>query len=100
MRQKYGQGYTLTIKLKPECLEQQSYLKKLKDEICNVFNSAILKDCHETLLTFQIVNNELKWSFLFAEMDNIKIKFDLEYYLLSDCTLEQIFINFAISDRI
>ena len=100
LRQKYGKGYTLTIKLKAECLEQQMYLGKLKEEIRSIFPSAILKDFHETLLTYQIVDNALKWSFLFSEMQRIRTKFDLEYYLLSDCTLEQIFINFAKTNQL
>lgn len=96
LRQKYGKGYTLTIKLKSECLEQgKGYTKKLQEEVRSVFPSAILKDFHETLLNYQIVDNSLKWSFLFSEMEKIKAKFDLEYFLLSDVSLESIFVNFA-----
>ena len=43
LRQKYGKGYTLTIKLKAECLEQQMYLSKLKEKIKQVFPSANCK---------------------------------------------------------
>ena len=95
LRQKYGQGYTLTIKLKPECLEQQSYLNNLRKKIKNVFPSANCTEFHETQITYQIENNELKWSFMFIEMDEINKEFDLEYYFLSDTTLESIFIGFA-----
>lgn len=100
LRKKYGKGYTLSIKLKSDCLEQPFYLSKLKDEIRTVFPSAILKDYHELLLEYQIVDNSLRWSFLFAEMDQIRSEFNLEYYVLSDCTLEQIFINFAKTNQL
>ena len=100
LRKKYGRGYTLTIKLKPECLEQPFYLSKLKDELRTVFPSAVLKDHHELLLEYQIIDNSLRWSFLFAEMDQIRSDYNLDYYVLSDCTLEQIFIQFARTNQL
>lgn len=95
LRQKYGQGFTLAIKLKSECLEQPAYLSQLKDELLTVFPSAILKDYHELLLEYQIMDNSLRWSFLFTEMDKIRGDFNLEYYVISQCTLENIFCDFA-----
>ena len=95
LRQKYGKGYTLTIKLKPECLEENSILKRVRKRVKNAFPSSSLKEMHELLLDYQIEDNTLKWSFMFAEMERMKADFPIEYFLLSDTTLESIFIDFA-----
>lgn len=96
LRQKYGKGYTLTIKLKSQCLEQRNLLKTLRKRIKTVFPSATLKEVHELLLEYQIEEHSLKWSFMFTQMDQIKKDFNqIEYFLLSDTTLESIFIDFA-----
>ena len=74
------------------------YIRKLKDRITNTFNQCVLKDIHQTVISYQILDSSLSWSFLFSNCDAIKREFYLEYYLLSDTTLEQIFINFARQD--
>ena len=96
LRKKYGKGYTLSIKLSARCFEQLAALKSLRRRIKTAFPSAVLKEVHDLLLDYQIEEHSLKWSYMFAQMDQIKNDFALvEYFLLSDTTLESIFIDFA-----
>ena len=98
LRKKYGKGFSLTIKLKPQCA-QPFFLKNLRKRIKTVFPSAALKEVHDLLLEYQIEEPTLKWSFMFAAMDQIKSDFNqIEYFLLSDSTLESIFIEMAKSN--
>lgn len=71
------------------------YIRKLKERITKTFNQCLLKDIHQTVISYQILDATLSWSFLFTKMDAIKQEFKLEYYLIGDTSLEQIFINFS-----
>lgn len=71
------------------------YIRKLKERITKTFNQCLLKDIHLTVISYQILDATLSWSFLFTKMDAIKSEFKLEYYLIGDTSLEQIFVNFS-----
>ena len=61
--------------------------------------SAVLKDVHQCLLHYHITDTSMLWSKMFAVMEEIKLKFLLEDYVISDTTLEQIFLAFARRQR-
>lgn len=97
LRKKYGQGYSLTIKLKHEHANNNNnseYIRRLKERITKTFNQCLLKDIHQTVISYQILDSSLSWSYLFTELDLIKRDFNIEY-LIGDTSLEQIFINFS-----
>ena len=98
LRKKYGQGYSLTIKINQKYANNNNnseYVRKLKERIIKTFNQCLLKDIHQTVISYQVLDSSLSWSFLFENMDSIKRDFALEYYLIGDTSLEQIFINFC-----
>lgn len=98
LRKKYGHGYSLTIKMNQKyanTTNNSEYIRKLKERLTSTFNQCILKDVHQTVISYQILDTSLSWSFLFKMMDTIKREFNLEYYLIGDTSLEQIFISFA-----
>ena len=98
LRKKYGQGFSLTIKMNQRYANNSNnseYIRKLKERITKTFSDSVLKDIHQTVISYQILDASLSWSFLFKNMDSIKAEFKLEYYLIGDTSLEQIFINFS-----
>ena len=61
--------------------------------------SAVLKDVHQCLLHYHVTDTSVLWSHMFRVMEEVKVKYFLEDYLISDTTLEQIFLAFARSQR-
>lgn len=99
LRQKYGQGYTLTIKLNRDLVEQQvNYVNQVKRYVVNeIVDNIELRDYHETILTYHVNDEDkrLSWTYLFEKLEQAKLMFNFEDYAVSDTTLEQIFIYFA-----
>ncbi|KAI5744367.1 hypothetical protein M8J76_001734 [Diaphorina citri] len=91
LKQRYGQGFTLMIKLREGDLDQ------LKERIRTEFKGRVeIKDEHKGLIHYQILDTTFSWSVLFAKMEAVKTSMDIvEDYSLSDTTLEQVFIAFA-----
>ncbi|XP_069681458.1 phospholipid-transporting ATPase ABCA3-like isoform X2 [Periplaneta americana] len=95
LKQKYGQGFTVVVKLKAgSSLEAVS---SLKNEIENSFNpGCILKDEHQGMLHYHVTNPNTPWKHLFNTMEHIKRNFVfVEDYTISETTLEQVFLSFA-----
>ncbi|KAG8226823.1 hypothetical protein J437_LFUL007104 [Ladona fulva] len=100
LKQKYGQGFTLLVKLNvtddPDD-NTSSNLAKLKEAIETKFHPCIVKDEHQGLIHYQIMNPETKWGYMFSSMEELKRTYHplVEDYSLSETTLEQVFISFA-----
>ena len=104
LRDRFSDGYTLTIKLKrladsDKPQQQQERIEKLKTFINDVFPESVLKDHHENLLYYHIKARMFKWSEIFGIMENAKVKYDIEDYSVGQTTLEQLFIGFARLQR-
>lgn len=95
LRNKYGHGYSLCIKLRSCYLHDEGYLVRLQNAICQSLPSAIIKDVHQTVMDYHIGDTTIGWANLFNIMDSIKEKFNLENYFIGDTTLEEIFVGFA-----
>ncbi|XP_059481121.1 phospholipid-transporting ATPase ABCA1-like isoform X2 [Neocloeon triangulifer] len=104
LKDKYGQGYTLMVKLKSLSWESDPIVREeagkqlsdLKDDLENKFRPCDLVDEHQGLLHYQIKENGRKWSELFNNMETLKKSHSiLEDYTLSETTLEQVFLSFA-----
>lgn len=99
LRNKYGQGFTLMIKISIGMLRNpqtaSGYLEQIKGHIVNEIPSAVIRDFHETVMNYHVTDPTVSWSTLFKVMELAKKKFSLEDYSISDTSLEQIFIAFA-----
>ena len=90
LKSKYGQGYTLMVKLPPRSVDA------FMDVVSTTFaGSSVLKDAHHGTLHYHITDASVRWSQLFAVMERAKEKLQLDDYSLSQTTLEQLFISFA-----
>ena len=100
LRTKFGQGFSLVIKLKPDLISQDEnddeYIDKVQEYIETNLPKAQLKDIHQTLIYYHIPSDEsTSWSKLFKIMELGKEQLNLEDYQVGDTTLEQIFLSFA-----
>ena len=95
LRTKFGQGFTLIVKLKYELAVNKDYVNRVNQYMVEKFGSVVLRDQHEGLLHYHITDTSVKWSALFRVMQSAQQELDLEDYNLSDTSLEQIFLAFA-----
>ncbi|XP_071044386.1 phospholipid-transporting ATPase ABCA3 [Parasteatoda tepidariorum] len=100
LKSKFGQGYTLIIKLQKEASDNTQSIDLIKSLIVSKLPGAELKDDHQGMLQYHIINPSLRLSQLFKIMEEMKAQFDLEDYLISDTSLEQIFLTFARAQRV
>ncbi|XP_075215102.1 phospholipid-transporting ATPase ABCA3-like [Lycorma delicatula] len=96
LKQKYGQGFTIMIKLY-SAEHNDNVLDRLKDDIQSTFApDCTMKDEHKGLLHYHISDPSKPWSVLFQTMNIIKSRHSLvEDFVISETTLEQVFISFA-----
>ena len=65
----------------------------------DTFEGASLKDLHQGYIHYQIKDGALTWANLFGTLERAKKQYYIEDYSVSQTTLEQVFINFARSQR-
>ncbi|XP_025190796.1 ATP-binding cassette sub-family A member 3-like isoform X2 [Melanaphis sacchari] len=94
LKNRYGQGFTIMIKLRHI---ENFNIAELKSDIERQFSSDInLKDEHKGLLHYHVTNPNIPLSEIFGQMKVIKENYAvIEDYTVSDTTLEQVFIAFA-----
>ncbi|KAG8312667.1 hypothetical protein J6590_018307 [Homalodisca vitripennis] len=96
LKQRYGQGYTIMIKLHTHPCKD-TLLPQLKQEVQQSFMFRCkLKDEHTSLLHYHMTDTGMSLSNLFRIMERLKqVHPIIEDYTVSDTTLEQVFIMFA-----
>ena len=104
LKTKFGEGYTLIIKLRVHETEDVSSLeartRALKEYVSSTFPSSQLKDQHAGLVHYRINRSPgLTWARLFGAVEQARATYDIEDYSVSQPTLEQVFISFARMQR-
>nr|XP_022911475.1 ATP-binding cassette sub-family A member 3-like isoform X1 [Onthophagus taurus] len=102
LKNKYSQGYTLTIKIKrPESGREinKTDIEPIEQFVRNNFPNAVLQERYQELLTFYINDKRLKWSVMFGLMETAKKYLNIEDYSLGQCSLEQVFLSFTKFQR-
>jgi len=106
LKTKFGEGYSLVVKLRVGRGEQQGAVeaktRALMQFVSSTFPSAQLKDQHHGLVQYQIARAPgLTWARLFGRVERSRTKYDIEDYsvTVSQTTLEQLFISFARMQR-
>ncbi|CAJ0942040.1 unnamed protein product, partial [Mesorhabditis belari] len=91
IKSRYGAGYTLLVRLRPDRDPRQATQK-----ILGTFRGAVLKEEHVQQLNFEVPKRDGEtWSSLFEEIERIAQDLDFEDYSLSQTTLEQVFLEFS-----
>eukprot|EP01136_Pigoraptor_vietnamica_P036668 Opistho-1_new@103574 len=107
LKDKFGSGYTLILRV---ANDHEGRVPDLRRHIEQSFDGAIMKECHHTLLQFELPAagdpnaprdesgtqpSRLSLAKVFSTMEAARSEFGIEDYSLSQTTLEQVFIGFA-----
>ena len=97
LKNKFSKGYFLTIKMKKsDAIDRVLEIKKF---VADNFEGAHLKEEYQDSLTYHITQSDLKWSTMFALMEEGKKNLAIEDYALGQTTLEQVFLFFTKYQR-
>ncbi|CAG9831938.1 unnamed protein product [Diabrotica balteata] len=93
----YGAGYTLEIKLTSEGAgDTEEKFRALKNFVFGLFPNAVLQDTFGDRLIFSIPQDSVRsLARCFKSLENAKRSLNIEEYSFSQTTLEQVFIKFA-----
>ncbi|XP_011864541.1 PREDICTED: ABC transporter A family member 1-like isoform X2 [Vollenhovia emeryi] len=94
----YGAGYTLEIKLGGDCTPTSSNdrIASLKAFVANLFPDAILEESFADRLVFAVPQHAVKsLAECFTQFEKAKLEMDIEEYSFSQITLEQVFLKFS-----
>lgn len=91
LKNKFSKGFILTIKAGDD---DPDYIKDINCRIKQMFPSTIVKEKYLDILTFHITEN-LKWSDVFSFLSELKNEVGIEYYSLTQTSLEQVFLFFT-----
>ncbi|XP_070581084.1 phospholipid-transporting ATPase ABCA3-like isoform X2 [Ptychodera flava] len=94
---RFGKGYTVLAKV--TFTNGEPDLTPIKQFIEGTFPGSKLKDEHQGMVHYHITDTRLTWAEIFGKMERAKTKYNIEDYSVSQTTLEQVFINFARSQR-
>ncbi|KAH9373739.1 hypothetical protein HPB48_016585 [Haemaphysalis longicornis] len=93
LKEKFGKGYTITVKTYPDKKQDVPYQKEVAEAVMRNFKEADLVHTYEGLLEFRMSRMHLPWSEMFIKMARIKKKFKLQDFFITDTSLEQIFLS-------
>ena len=103
LKDKFGAGYSLIIKLRVHRAGEVSSetsleikTRALMEYVRSAFPNSQLKDQHDGLVHYRIGRAPgLTWARLFGAVERVRSMYDIEDYSVSQTTLEQVFISFA-----
>ncbi|XP_054925117.1 phospholipid-transporting ATPase ABCA3-like isoform X2 [Dermacentor andersoni] len=93
LKEKFGKGYTITVKTYPDKKQDFSYQQDVVSEVCKVFPEAEMAYSYEGLLEFRMSRVDMLWSEMFMRMARIKRRHKLQDFFIADASLEQIFLS-------
>ncbi|XP_006872052.1 PREDICTED: ATP-binding cassette sub-family A member 3-like [Chrysochloris asiatica] len=93
LKNKFGSGYTLLVKIKRTT--PQAQLQAFKMFVKATFPDSFLKQEYQRTVHYHIPSMDLTWGQVFGILESIKDEYGLEDYSISHNTLEQVFLNFA-----
>nr|XP_006815639.1 PREDICTED: ATP-binding cassette sub-family A member 1-like [Saccoglossus kowalevskii] len=90
LKSRFGKGYMLMVKV-----DAETSTEPVKEFLNNSFPNLKLLEEHAGMLSYQIENADLSWSYIFGTIEDNKDTLNLTDYSVSQTSLEQVFINFA-----
>lgn len=91
LKERFGRGYSITVKLPAE---RTADARELHTTMQRTFPGIYLRDCYQGVLEYQL-ETRLPWSSLFERASEVQAVHQCEDFLISDTTLEQVFIRLA-----
>ncbi|XP_068932653.1 ABC-type organic anion transporter ABCA8-like isoform X2 [Petaurus breviceps papuanus] len=91
LKSKFGKDYILEIKVK-----EPGQVRHLHEEILKLFPTAAKQKRYSSLMVYKLpVEDVYPLSQAFSKLEAAKHTFNLEEYSLSQCTLEQVFLDLS-----
>ena len=94
LKSKFGNGYKLTIRLNDETNDEILF-QFMKEKFPTSINTETHKNLYEYILPF----NSTKLSQIFGTIENNRESLNIKDYSITQTTLDQIFVNFAKSQK-
>lgn len=91
LKQKYGQGYTVTLNI----LGLSTSRSSIYELIQNHFPGASLRDQHRSVVQVDMPRSSMTVSDIYEILEREKAKYNILYYSVSQTTLDTVFVNFA-----
>ncbi|CAH4032670.1 unnamed protein product [Pieris brassicae] len=95
LKNKFSQGFTLTIKVKSGDNEGPSNIDLIKSYVMVNFNRPRLMEEYQGLITYYLPDRTVSWAKMFGIMERAKKSLPLEDYSILQTSLEQIFLQFT-----
>lgn len=100
LKTRFGEGYTLIAKLdgqEAEIVEQN--MSNMEAFVESNFSGALLKDKHHGLVHYHLMSKGVSWASVFGLIERNRELLKIDDYSVSQTTLEQVFINFARTQK-
>ncbi|KAK3101854.1 hypothetical protein FSP39_006814 [Pinctada imbricata] len=97
LKNKFGQGYTLTVRLGSTDDGQVASPEPLKNFILDTFPDSQIYEVQLGYLDFQIPYADVPLAKIFGTMEKAKAKYHVDDYSVHQTTLEQVFLTFTKS---
>ncbi|XP_033746545.1 ATP-binding cassette sub-family A member 3-like [Pecten maximus] len=96
LKNKFGQGYTLTVRLGLTSSGETMSSNDVKNHVLHHFpNTKVFDDLYQGYLTFQIPESGIPLAKVFGTMERVKKDFGIEDYSVQSTALEQVFLAFT-----
>ncbi|XP_068921390.1 phospholipid-transporting ATPase ABCA3-like [Petaurus breviceps papuanus] len=96
LKSKYGSGYTLLAKVKDQTNEEEKMaLETFKTFVEETFPGSVLEEEHQGVVHYHLPKENLRWSKVFGILEEVKDRYKLDDYSVSQVSLEQVFLSFA-----
>uniref|UniRef100_A0A182QNS7 ABC transporter domain-containing protein n=1 Tax=Anopheles farauti TaxID=69004 RepID=A0A182QNS7_9DIPT len=101
LKNKYSQGYLLTMKLKRTDDVDKRAVKAFVEQTfgAGAGSSVSLKEEYHNYLTYHIRDSGLRWSEMFGMLERAQEHLQLEDYSLGQTSLEQVFLTLTANQR-
>uniref|UniRef100_A0A8C2RYL8 ABC transporter domain-containing protein n=1 Tax=Capra hircus TaxID=9925 RepID=A0A8C2RYL8_CAPHI len=97
LKNKFGNVYILKVKINID--ENENKLKDFKTFIETAFPGSELKYENRGIINYYVPSKNNSWGKMFGILEEAKEEFNLEDYSISQITLEQVFLTFAVQER-
>ncbi|XP_075384195.1 ATP-binding cassette sub-family A member 17-like [Tenrec ecaudatus] len=94
LKSKFGSGYSLRAKVHSED-GQKAALDEFKAFVSLTFPGSILEDEHQGLVHYHLPAQGLSWAKMFGTLERAREKFQLDDYVVSQVSLEDVFLSLA-----
>ncbi|XP_044748783.1 phospholipid-transporting ATPase ABCA3 [Coccinella septempunctata] len=98
LKSKFAEGYTLTIKVRKADSShglEHAATDEIKRFVEMSFRRVQLREEHQELITYYILDKSMAWSTMFGILERGKKELNIEDYSLGQSSLEQVFLTFT-----